>query len=65
MMPRIIDRDIEFYQGDAEFAGDMIARVEPSREQAYKDRRDAAEAVVRALKLYRVAIDSGDFGKVA
>ncbi len=53
-MTRIIDRDIAFYEGEAERAHDALRRCTPGNEPAYEVRAQRANVVVAALKAYRV-----------
>lgn len=59
-MPRIIDRDIAFYQGEVEYAHDLLRRVRPALEPVFADRVRSAQAVLDALEAYRLILDLQD-----
>ena len=56
-MNSIIDRDIAFYQGEAEQWRAQLRRFEPSKEPACLGRIYAAERVVEALKAYKSQLE--------
>ncbi|TAM91144.1 hypothetical protein EPN42_04595 [bacterium] len=53
MSTRIIDRDIDFYQGEVEAARDALRRCTPGNEPVYEARAIRANAIVLALEAYR------------
>lgn len=55
----IIDRDIEFYTGEAERHLDVMRRCAPSKEPAIKARFQAAVSVYEALSRYRALLNNG------
>jgi hypothetical protein len=54
---RIIDRDFTSYYGFFETHSDALRRCPPPEEKRNRELRDAAAAVVLALKNYREIID--------
>lgn len=55
-MTSIINRDIEFYTGEAERAADNLRRCPVTQETHYRDLESAANGVLEALKRYRTLL---------
>lgn len=56
---RIIDRDLAFYESEAEEMQRRLYRCPPHQEEHFRSRRDMAKAVAERLRMYRGLIDQG------
>lgn len=56
---RIIDRDLAFYESEAEEMQRRLYRCPPHQEEHFRRRRDMARGIAENLSAYRNLIDEG------
>lgn len=56
---RIIDRDLAFYESEAEEMQRRLCGCPPNQEEHFRARRDLAQSVAERLRMYRDLIDQG------